>query len=123
MEIEIPPQYVVTAAGGNPLQSRETPERARLRAEVASLRGSLNEVTHRAEESNAELYANLTERAQQALAHQRAGFQVAAGQYEREARDVIQAEVASERSRVTLQAHQQVMHASRQVRDEQAQLV
>ena len=123
MDIEIVPQNVLCAARGDPLQLRYSQERDRLRAEVAVLRGSLAEESRRAEASNLEIYSQMSERTQQALAHQRAGFQLAAGQYEREARDVIQAELASERSRITLQAHEHVLHASQQAREEQLQLV
>ena len=70
MEIENPSQNVVPAAGGNPSQLRDTPERTRLKAEVTALRVSLNETTRHAEESNAELRTDLTERAQHALAQQ-----------------------------------------------------
>ena len=123
MDIEIVPQNVLCAARGDPLQLRYSQERDRLRAEVAALRGSLIEESRRAEATNLEIYSHMSERTQQALAHQRADFQRVAGQFEREARDVAHAEVASERSRITSQAHQHILHASQFAREEQLQLV
>ena len=116
------PTQLVTGAEGDLLLAEDTPERARLRSEVSALRASLDATTRHANEYTSELRSDLSQRAQQALSNQRAGFEQAAGQYEKEARDVIQAEVATERARITSEAHHHVYNASRQIRQEQVQL-
>ena len=123
MDIEIVPHSVLCAARGDPLQLRYSMERDRWRAEVTALRGSLEEESRRAQATNLEIYSHMSERTQQALAQQRADFQLVAGQFEREARDVAHAEVASERTRVTSEAHQHILQASQFAREEQLQLV
>ena len=68
------PMQLATGAEGNLLLAEDTPERARLRSEVSALRASLDATTRHAAEYTSELRSDLTQRAQQALSNQRAGF-------------------------------------------------